>query len=55
MQMYTVSGGLYINVGVVNKERVATVPHKLSFPAQFRPLLLALQMARTKQQMSEQT
>ena len=33
--MYTVLGGFYINVGVVNKERVAMVPHKLSFPAQF--------------------
>ena len=35
MQMYMVLGGLFINVVVVNKERVAMEPHKLSFPAQF--------------------
>ena len=35
MQMYMVLGGLYNNLVVVNKERVVTEPHKLSFSAQF--------------------
>ena len=47
--MYMLSGGLCNNTVVVNKERVATEPHELSFLVQFWPLLLALQMARTKQ------